>query len=306
MNRSLPTTSQRAEIGCERQQTRKVGPAAGKALLSALRGPEGREPSRRSRQALPCLRGLPGRPGALAGLEVRLAACSGHVHTSMLAPGRQPRGREQFAGPPAGRPRHRRHCPGARYRTVCCGPCHSIRATDRVASFSLQACHIGACDPPPRTAAMCLCTSAAVAAHQLGSADQPPAPRAKVAVKRCPSFSSRPGFPKGLRVLLVEGEAGHRDSTARLMQEELAYQVGNDVLPLLPLNRRLVASLPASGPPAGGVWVGRVCPGASGGGLAGRCDDSSSEPSSPPRACRSPPAPAPARLCSTWRATAST
>lgn len=47
-------------------------------------------------------------------------------------------------------------------------------------------------------------------------------------IKRCPSFSKRPGFPCGLRVLLLDAsEAQRQDCEQRL--KECAYEVG-DVL----------------------------------------------------------------------------
>lgn len=43
-------------------------------------------------------------------------------------------------------------------------------------------------------------------------------------IKRCPSFSKRPGFPCGLRVLLVDGDAAARTQSEALLQE-CAYEV---------------------------------------------------------------------------------
>jgi hypothetical protein len=44
-------------------------------------------------------------------------------------------------------------------------------------------------------------------------------------IKRCPSFSKRPGFPCGLRVLLLDAsEAQRQDCEQRL--KECAYEVG--------------------------------------------------------------------------------
>jgi hypothetical protein len=44
-------------------------------------------------------------------------------------------------------------------------------------------------------------------------------------IKRCPSFSKRPGFPCGLRVLLLDCDAAQRmDCEQRL--KECSYEVG--------------------------------------------------------------------------------
>lgn len=61
-----------------------------------------------------------------------------------------------------------------------------------------------------------------------------------MAVKRCPSFSSRPGFPSGLRVLLVDADVSARRSTESLLRE-LSYQVR--LLPLPGLQQLAAACM---------------------------------------------------------------
>jgi hypothetical protein len=46
-------------------------------------------------------------------------------------------------------------------------------------------------------------------------------------IKRCPSFSKRPGFPCGLRVLLVDGDSAAR-SHAESLLKDCSYTVGSN------------------------------------------------------------------------------
>lgn len=43
-------------------------------------------------------------------------------------------------------------------------------------------------------------------------------------IKRCPSFSKRPGFPCGLRVLLLDANQAARDECEQLLKE-CSYEV---------------------------------------------------------------------------------
>jgi len=44
-------------------------------------------------------------------------------------------------------------------------------------------------------------------------------------IKRCPSFSKRPGFPCGLRVLLLDCDESQRKESEQLLKE-CSYEVG--------------------------------------------------------------------------------
>jgi hypothetical protein len=48
-------------------------------------------------------------------------------------------------------------------------------------------------------------------------------------IKRCPSFSKRPGFPCGLRVLLVDGDTAARSHAESLLQD-CSYTVSSNWL----------------------------------------------------------------------------
>lgn len=48
-------------------------------------------------------------------------------------------------------------------------------------------------------------------------------------IKRCPSFSKRPGFPCGLRVLLVDADDSARSSAETLLKE-CSYTVSTCLL----------------------------------------------------------------------------